>query len=491
MDTKLTAPTNDPSLPSFVHPVLADLQEDLQRAYDAFNYLRGVKMRYLPQESAEPDDAYRQRLDRAVFAGFFRDSVEAFAGILSRFSLKDPPTTMETAIDNIDLEGNSLTAFWMWLDCLMLRDGGCAICVEMPPDLPATAAEEAAQERRPYLVARQRSKVLNWRTTVDYGVETIDQVTFLEAVEVPDSMFGIKSEPRYRVITRGEWFVFKIDRDSSNQVRATIVEQGTYIGADGRPLPVVPVVWYGSEQAGFGHSGMPLRQVVEHSLEHFQVRSDLSEKTHRCAMPVPVRIGAAPPAPGDSRRKGLTLGPNTIIDLEPGGSFTFAEPSANSLREQREQIADIEKLIARQTLGFLYGDPGGVKTATQAGLESAQTQAGITKLAQRKSSAMQAAMVIWCLYTGEQLEPGSGIQMSNTIYDRPLEPQDIQTLQMLAGGAELISQQTAIEELQRAGVIKATTSVEDEMARINAERPLPADDVGLNDYGALPADQET
>jgi hypothetical protein len=45
--------------------------------------------------------------------------------------------------------------------------------------------------------------------------------------------------------------------------------------------------------------------------------------------------------------------------------------------------------------------------------------------------------------------------------------------------------QSAIEELQRAGRLKATTSVEDEMDRIRAERPAPADDVGLNDLGEL------
>jgi hypothetical protein len=33
--------------------------------------------------------------------------------------------------------------------------------------------------------------------------------------------------------------------------------------------------------------------------------------------------------------------------------------------------------------------------------------------------------------------------------------------------------------------LKATTSVEDEMGRIKAERPAPADDVGLNDLGEL------
>lgn len=487
MDTKLDHPTSDASLPSFVHPVLADLQTDLQRAYDAYHYLRGAKQVYLPQEPAEPPEAYQARLNRAVFGGFFRSSVEAFAGVLSRYSLVDPPPSFEAALDNIDLEGNSLASWWMQADSLMLRDGAAPLCVEMPPGQAANAAEEVITGRRPYLVHRPRSRALNWRTSLAGGVEQLEQVTFLEMVEEEDGAFGVKFVPRYRVIGRGEWWLLAIERNASNELQVVVVDQGQYLGANGQPLPRVPVVWYPSEQVGFGQGGLPLRQVVEHSLEHFQMRSDLTEKTHRCAMPVPVRIGATPPAPGEGRRA-LVIGPNSVVDLDPGGSFTFAEPSASSLAEQRAQIAEVERLISRQTLGFLYGDNGGTKTATQAGLEAAQTQAGITRLGQRKASAMQELLSIWCLFTGEPLPEGAGLQMSSTIYDRPLESQDVAQLQQLAGGIELISQESAIEILQRAGINSATTSVEDELARIRAEAPEPAEPVGLNDLGMLGPD---
>jgi hypothetical protein len=197
-------------------------------------------------------------------------------------------------------------------------------------------------------------------------------------------------------------------------------------------------------------------------------------------MPVPVRVGVPPDA------KPLVLGPNSVVDLPDGGSFTFAEPSASSLAEQRAQIAEVEQLIARQTLGFLYGDPGAVKTATQAGMEGAQTENAVARIAQRKRSAMQSLMQLWVLFTGEQLDPEAGIVMADSIYEKPLEAQDITLLQQLTGGVELISQRSAIEELQRAGRLSATTSVEEELERLRSERPEPADDVDLNDLGGLP-----
>lgn len=480
MDTRSDHPSDDPQLPSYQHPALRDLAADLRRAYDAFHSLRGVKAQYLPQEAAEPADAYQARLDRAVFSGFFSQSIHAFAGVLSKFQLHNPPESFEAAQGNIDLEGNSLTAWFQEVDALMLRDGGIVLQVEMPPGRPENAADEAAMGRRPYLIHRARSKALNWRVSVTDGVEALERVTLVEAVEIDDGDFGVKIEPRYRVISRGAWQLFRIDRNASNDLVAILEAEGQYLGAGGQPLPVVPCIWYSSDQAGFGHGELPLRQVVEHSIEHFQKRSDLSEKTHKCAMPVPVRVGVPPDA------KPLVLGPNSVVDLPDGGSFTFAEPSASSLAEQRAQIAEVEQLIARQTLGFLYGDPGAVKTATQAGMEGAQTENAVARIAQRKRSAMQSLMQLWVLFTGEQLDPEAGIVMADSIYEKPLEAQDITLLQQLTGGVELISQRSAIEELQRAGRLSATTSVEEELERLRSERPEPADDVDLNDLGGLP-----
>lgn len=487
MDLNLDHPVDDSALPSYQHPALREIAVDLQRAFDVFHCLRGegVKGKYLPQEPAEPHDAYKARLGRSVFSDFFRASIHAFAGVLSKFSLIAPPKSFEDAADNIDLEGNSLTAWLQQADTLMLRDGAVALCVEMPDGMPGTAAEEAAMGRRPYLLQRPRAKVLNWRVSVTDGVEALERVTLLESVEVPDGDFGVKTEPRYRVIGRGEWWLFKIERDAKNNLAAVLLDEGQYIGANGQPLPIVPVVWYSGDQVGFGHGEMELQQVVEHSIDHFQQRSDLREKTHKCAMPVPVAIGRTPPAPGQAA-KPLVIGPNTVIDLEQGGSFSFAEPSASSLVEQRNQITEVERLIARQTLGFLFGDPGGTKTAKQASMEGAQTESAIARIAQRKASALQSLMAIWVMFTGEQLEPGAGLQMADSIYEQPLEAPDIAQLQQLAGGVELISQRSAIEELQRAGRLKVTTSVEEELERLAQERPEPADEVDLNDLGNLP-----
>lgn len=486
-------PTTNPKLPSYVHPVLREHQTDLGRAFDAFRRLRGdgVKARYLPQEVDEPDDAYQSRLDRSVFPDFFREALAGYAGILSKFSLSLPPPSFEQAEDDIDREGNSLTAWLQRADTLMLRDGGAWLRVEMPGGRAANSAEEVITDRRPYLVADTRSQVINWRTSVEGGREVLEWVIIREETDEPDD-FGIKTVVRYRRIGRGYWELYEIRDEGKGEPVAVVVDDGLYLGADQQMLPVCPVVWYRADEGtGFGTGELPMRQVVEHSIEHFLVRSDLNEKRRRCSMPVPWvkgRLARGVPGP-DGVSPPMAIGPNTIVELEPDGAFGFAEPSASSLADQRQGVLDVEQLIRSQTLGFLYGESGAIKTATQAGMEGAQTESAIERLASRKSSAMQQLMALWVLFTGEALEPGAGLSMSSTIFERPMEAADVDQLQKLAGGVELISQRSAIEELIRRGKNRSVTSVDDELQRLVDETPPEAEEPDRNDLDG--ADPET
>jgi hypothetical protein len=95
-------------------------------------------------------------------------------------------------------------------------------------------------------------------------------------------------------------------------------------------------------------------------------------------------------------------------------------------------------------------------------------------------------MAIWCDFTGEPLDPEAGLAMNHSIFERPMEAADVAQLQALAGGVELISQRSGVEMLIRAGKNQAVSSVDEELERLAAEVPPPAEDVGTNDLGALP-----
>jgi hypothetical protein len=150
------------------------------------------------------------------------------------------------------------------------------------------------------------------------------------------------------------------------------------------------------------------------------------------------------------------------------------------MAESRAQIQEVERLIATQALNFRYGDPNNTKTATQAGMEGAQTESKLRDAADRMASMMQEVMAIWCMFTGETLQPDAGLSMAPSIFERPLDAQGIAQLQRLTGDGQLLSSLTAITELFRRGTYPALNKPEDEVARI-AEEQAAASDVGTND----------
>ena len=124
---QITHPINDPSLISFHDPALVKLLPGLEVAMDCWNLMntetRGsAKSKYLHKEQGESKTAYMTRLSRATYTPIYRDSIKAYAGLLSRFQLVDPPASLLQYEQDVDLQGSSIQAFWNRADELAIRD---------------------------------------------------------------------------------------------------------------------------------------------------------------------------------------------------------------------------------------------------------------------------------------------------------------------------------------------------------------------------------
>ncbi len=493
MEQKLSHSTTDPELPSYEHHVLRDVKGDLERNRDCWSGLKGRMGHYLPKEPKEPDAAYKLRLGRASYVPFFRDAITSFAGVLSRFQLKNPPKTFEDSVDDIDRRGNDLTSFLQQADQLALRDGGCLITVDMPAGEVATNGQMLLEGRRPYLAMVERKDVLNWRVRHEGGREVLDWVVIREWAEVQEGLYGLKLKPRYRLIGvldgQAFWRVLEISEGRAGRPTVQVAvdengvpQEGLYRGPAGQPFPAPPVVWYAAgAREGFGQGSVRLSGLAELTLEHLRCRSDHAELKHKTAMPVPVRKGALP-GPG-GQTPPLVLGPNSVVDLDANGSFGFAEPTASSLSHLAADIIHIEELIRQQTLAFLYGD-GGSKTATQASLEAAQTEASLRSVATAKNSAVQALMLLWCGFSGERLPQDAGLTMAAHIFDRPLAAQDVAQLSALQQN-EQISTRSFLEQIIKGGVLTVVSSADVELERLQEEVPPVSELPGPNDLAGL------
>lgn len=500
MQRQISHPTTKGNLPSFHHPKLAEVQADLELVGDCWDLLRGAaKNRHLPKEQGEPEEAYKNRVRRSSYPSFFRDGINAFAGVLSRYELRGAPKSLLDAQGDINGEGDSLKAWGMVADSLVMRDGGCLLMVDMPQQAAESRAEEIAQGRRPVFSIAERCNVLNWRL-VKIGRKHVPvAVTILEWHEAEDGDYGIKLEPRYRVMRGGKWQLIEIKggekaSKESGQVTVEVLQEGTFIGAGDQPLQYPPVCWYGPPRDGFGDGAPMLLSLANLTLDWFREYSDLKELLHRCALPVTVlkdagRVDGTP----------LTLGPNSLVEIkDPNGSLTFAEPTGSSLDKHLQHLAEIEKLIDRSTLSFLFSNSsGGQRTATQAELESAQLQANITSLAEAKSSCWQSLFELWGTFTGDLPEIGAGLDLLPGITDKPVDD----ALLTLAGtlyDKGLLRRETVTGLAQRRGMLLPGINGEKEAellaqedaeneAKLNPPIPDPNDLSGDNvDAQGLP-----
>jgi hypothetical protein len=466
-------PTNDPSLVSYHRPELVRNLPGLELAYHCWHLLdssfvdgsgknQPVKQKYLPQEPAEPRQAYQARLTRSTYAPIYRDSIKAYAGLLNRFQLADVPQSLLDGEKNIDMQGESIQSFWNRCDERALRDGGVFIMVDMTAEEGENNfLDESQSGRRPYLIMVDRANVINWSVEYIGGRERLAHATIRQFRQrlIPNS-FGVELDAVYHVLKPGSVETYRLEKRGTvwTQIKEREVQT---------TIPAVPLVWYGATDPHFAIGDLPLNGLAELSIQHFQMRSDLQELLHKCAMPVPVRTGARIGA--DGKPVPLILGPNTAVDLDAeGGKFEFAEPSGRSLERHQAEISHVEELMDRSSLNFLYG--ANIKTATEASLRASQVASQVAALVRNKTSSFGMVMRLWAAYSGEisQIVPESGIAINDSLINKPLGASEIaQLVNLYTQG--LLSKRTVLDELQRGGILDPDLKITEEIERIDSD----------------------
>lgn len=468
MSHGIAHPINDPALVSYHRPELVKLLPQLEQAYDCWTLLNAdglgaAKGKYLHKEPAEPMSAYQARLDRSTYTPIYRDSIRSYAGLLSRFHVVDAPPSMEANKDNVDLQGSSMQSFLTLTDEMVLRDGGSFIMVDMMPENSAdNFFDQMNDGRHPYFISVKRADVINWQVSYERGRETVERVTVRQLRSTAGEGYGNKVEPIYYVLTPGKVETYRLVKSDVNRWSNQKIDEIS------TSMPIIPLVWYGATTTRFAQGDLPMDGLADLSIQHFQMRSDLCELLHKCAMPVPVRKGA--PTGADGKPAPLVLGPNTAVDLSAeGGDFNFAEPSGKSLERHQSEIKHVEELMDRSSLNFLYG--ANVKTATEASLRASQVASSVSALIRNKTATFGVLMRLWAWYAGEQsnITKESGLSINDSLISKPVEASEIAQLVNLYSNG-LLSRETVLEELQRGGVLDPDLLIANEIERIESDR---------------------
>ena len=193
------------------HPVSVPSQKwhAQQNQWDLTNSLWGgtEAMRdagkvYLPQEPAEPETAYFNRLARSVLTPIYPDSIKKLMGKIMKQPVvleDDVPPAVIALMDDVDAQGTDLNDWTKQIGETAMNHGVTFILVDSPNNQPEDPEDRMMQdavlsgEMRPYAIHIKAPQIIGWKTEVVGGQVILKQVRILmsseEDVEDPQDEF--------------------------------------------------------------------------------------------------------------------------------------------------------------------------------------------------------------------------------------------------------------------------------------------------------------
>lgn len=452
--------------------------------------LRDEGERFLPKFPDESDKDYKFRLSVSDLTNVFRDIVENLSAkpFSEPVTLRnDPvPKQIETFLDDVDGSGNDFTVFavdtffngianaidWIFID----------YTEPVAPGVVQSVADEKARGARPYWTHIKACNVLEVRSKIILGKETIIYVRLLEPaidggldhVRVMQALDGFATWQLYEI---------RETRENITDARIVLVKEGTFtIGI----IPMVPFVT-GRRAGRSWRFNPPLRDAADLQITVYQDESALSYRSMMTAFPMLAGTGVKlPKTPGSPAQGGgmdvrLAVGPHTVLITPPAGQgetageFKWLEPAATSLSFLMTKLE--KKILQLRELGRqpLTAQSGNI-TVISAAVAAEKGNSAVQMWAHGEENALENAILITCLWFKlADFDPDVNVY---TDFGVDGSGDDKPTLTEMRKNGDL-SQTTYWKELKRRGVLSAEFDEELELEQL-LEETANQSEVGAN-----------
>lgn len=441
--------TNLYDLPSTPNAQYVEAAKDLTLIRDLLAGTRRMHEKfkdYIAKYSAEKPAAYKRRGTAAKVYGGLARTLSAAVGML----FAKPPQKSETfaAIeddwDNLDGRGTGGDVIVKRRAKDAIADGFSVILVDHPPapkDVEVHSGNERALNLRPIWASYTRADLISWITAKIDNVDATVQVVLREGGSKRVGRFGSQAVLRYRVARlvvqpdptvqpsppqlMAVWDLLEESKDASGNVTLASIDNGIFRdknGATFRRLPVALV--YSNDSEAFGCAHPPLLDVAWANLEHWRVATNLRHYEDLCALPQPTLVGSLQKGPNGEDIP-FALGPTTVIRLQDGGSFTFAELKGDSLEQLRKSLVEKKDEIGELGLSFLATRPNGVESAEKRRLDATAENATLGTSAQGIQDGINLALEFHAQYLGIPKEQAPTITINR---DFDLQAMDAATM---------------------------------------------------------------
>lgn len=395
-----------PDIPSSTYTAMAADWQLVRAVRGGASAVRAGGKLYLPQFPSESEEDFRRRVANAPFSAHYEDAARAL--IAKPFSKEvtlqgNIPQSIREWSENIDFAGHNLHTFTETLFAEALHMGAAFIYVDYPNTEGAVnLAQERAAGGRPYFRLIPIDEMLaiyegtrGGRTIVrqirfrDNVLELDDLTeTLVERIRVVDDVDGIVQD---RLFIKGE--------NGWAQSAETIVEGMTEI-------PLSPVIFGLDVNGRFGIKPTML-DLAYKQIEHYQHANRLNEIFDFAGFPMlqakgmqsPTQTVTGPDGNETTEMVPIRVGPRTVL-FAPASQdgvrpeWGFVEPSAQSIKEVREHLKDLEAEM--RVLGLQPIMPSiGVQNmaATTSAITVARTHSAVQAWAMRTKDALELALV--------------------------------------------------------------------------------------------------
>lgn len=425
--------------------------------------MRDAGVLLMPRFATEDPGAHLTRISvSTLFPAFQRTaSVMAAKPFAKGLTLsKDTPPDIEAWADDIDREGVNLHAFASEMLLEALQFGLCGVLVEAPrlvdAGRPLTRAEQTDNGVRPYFVRVMHDQILGYRTERKDGRVRLTQLRLNEPALEPDGDYGEKTVERVRVLRPGAWEVWENIGIKDGKEWVMIDE-----GLSG--LPVIPFVPFYGARRGFMRGVSPLLNLAHNNVKHWQSQSDQDNILHVARVPILFAAGF----PEDTS---IAIGASTAIrSTDAAADIKWVEHSGAAIGAGRESLADLQEQMIQAGAELLVKRPG-ARTATESASDAEANKSDLQRIAETFEDSLDQALQYMADYAG--LPTGGEVSLHKDFGAATLTDASAQlVLAMQQGG--LISDETAIREMQRRGMLSDDLDPADEAERVAMQDPEP------------------
>lgn len=456
------------------HKAYKGLLPSWERCRDVVAGSAAVKAKgsmYLPLLDSHKRDItkYRAYVDRALFYNATGRTVAGLAGGIFQKapSVEADETVLEDCKD-ITLTGQTLEMFALEMTQEYLTVSRYGVLIDMQ--------SEATSEPRPYWVGYKAEQIVNWRFRNIDGDQKLCLVVLKEEVpeENPKDEFDPEIKTQYRVLRLSPENVYSqqlyIEVKNNNNVPGVETVEKKFEAQTptipermGQSLDFIPFAlpWFITTPA--------IMDLVEVNISHYKGYADLKHGLHYTALPTPWVAGQK----GDLS-KPLEIGSGKAWTLEKDGQAGMLEFTGKGLGSIRQDLQDMQRIMATLGARLLEEAPKYTETATAVSMRHAGDYATLRTLGQVVEQQLTFILQVhqwWKVGGDKPTEVAAKVELNKIFYDQTITADELRAL-IIALQSNAISYETFYMRLSNAGWMREGVTSEEEVAAIKSQPPM-------------------